>query len=275
MPKGRPIYALIVSGYANNERLDQLMVHRFARHLMNQGAYVHWAWWNNLLAPYMERPLHHNQSHPGTATDILSFTTPSAAELKAMPGENYQFLSDAKRFLQAIRQHNPEAVIILVGHSMGGRSVVDLANETDVLVDLVAPIDPVANRTYPWAGPNFLNASHYNWTRYRATRETFNGYRSMQWQLGEGCVPFGPWKKTWAEAAAGSGPLCVGQVHVHGAPHMTFGPNIINVYHRWQHEALFPFDYQDARLFSSNFPPGGSSIQLAVSTKSSGLDVGG
>jgi len=62
-PNGRPIYALIVSGSGSNKYLDELMVYNFARHLMARGAYVHYAWWNNLLAPYMERPLHHLQSH--------------------------------------------------------------------------------------------------------------------------------------------------------------------------------------------------------------------
>src|SRR5688572_32687151 len=33
VPNGRPIYALIVSGYASNRDLDELMVYNFARHL--------------------------------------------------------------------------------------------------------------------------------------------------------------------------------------------------------------------------------------------------
>src|SRR5690349_1367354 len=65
VPNGRPIYALIVSGFGSNKYLDELMTYNFARHLMARGAYVHYAWWNNLLAPYMERPLHHRDSHPG------------------------------------------------------------------------------------------------------------------------------------------------------------------------------------------------------------------
>jgi len=258
VPNGRPIYALIVSGYTNNAYLDQLMVYDFVRHLMDQGAYVHYAWWNNLLAPYMERPLHHPQSHPGTASDITSFTTPAAAENKAVPGENHQFLADAKRFLSAIRAHNPEAVIVLVGHSMGGHSVAQLANETNVLIDLVAPIDPVWSRTYPWVGPAFQDTPHYNWTRYRATSEDFKGYRSMEWKadppFGGECVPFGPWRQRYSDAATDSTVPCGGMVHIHGASHMTFGSNIINLYHRWQHEAKFPFDFAAARLFNSGFP---------------------
>jgi len=281
VPNGRPIYALIVSGYSQNSHLDQLMTYSFARHLMAQGAYVHYAWWNNLLAPYMERPLHHAQSHPGISSDMLAnFTTASAAEGKAMPGENYQFLADAKLFLSAIRENNPEAVIIIVGHSMGGHSVAQLANETTVLIDLLAPIDPVANRTYPWAAPSFQSEPHYNWTRYRATRESFNGYRSMTWSggLGGECIPTGPWLQSWGEASSGSTHLlCLGQVHVHGAPHMTLQSNVINLYHRWQEEALFPFDFGDVRLFNPGFafPAGGSQIQTVLGMQSSGSESGG
>jgi hypothetical protein len=284
VPNGRPIYALIVSGYGNNEYLDQLMVYRFARHLMDQGAYVHWAWWNNLLAPYMERPLHHNQSHPGNPASLLNFVHPVSAQNKAVPGENYQFLSDAKLFLQAIRANNPEAVIILVGHSMGGRSVVDLAKETNVLIDLLAPIDPVANRTYPWAGLPEQDEPHYNWTRYRATRAEVN-YYSMRcpdpdWPnlcTQANCVAFGSPKKSYEAAGEGSiGVPCSGKVFVH-APQMTFGSNIINLHHRWQHEAKFPYDFATAELFNPNypFPPGGTENQVAVATKSSGADPGG
>jgi len=278
VPNGRPIYALIVSGYSTNAHLDQLLVYDFARHLMAQGAYVHYSWWNNLLAPYMERPLHHSQSDPATGDSVVAtFATPAAAEAKATPGENYQFLADAKHFLAAIRANNPEAVIVVVGHSMGGHSVAQLANETDVLIDLLAPIDPVASRTYPWALPSQQSQSHFNWTRYRATRESFNGYRSMTWSggvFGE-CIPTGPWRKAWGEAVAGSThALCLGEVHVHGAPHMTLGSNVVNLYHRWQHEAPFPFDYDDVRLFNPGypFPPGGSQNQLLVATQSSGSE---
>jgi pimeloyl-ACP methyl ester carboxylesterase len=276
VPNGRPIYALIVSGYKQNAYFDELLVYNFARHLMAQGAYVHYAWWNNLLAPYMERPLHTNQSHPGTATDILSFTTPESAEDKAVPGEDYQFLADAKLLLQAIRDHNPSAMIIVVGHSMGGGAVVHLAKQSDVLIDLAAPIDPVNNRTYPWAGLTFQGASHFNWTRWRITRGNFLGYRSLQFGgIGEGCVSFGPWHKTWSEAALASTGICVGQVQVHGASAMTFGSNVLNLYHRWQHENLFPFDYEDSPTFNTSYPSGGSQVQSAVTTQAAGSDSGG
>jgi hypothetical protein len=131
VPNGRPIYALIVSGYANNNYLDEMMVYEFARHLMAQGAYVHYSWWNNLLAPYMERPLHHSQSDPGSlSSNTLNFVTANAAGQKAVPGEDYQVVADAEAFLSAIRENNPSAMIVVVGHSLGGGAVVPLASRT-------------------------------------------------------------------------------------------------------------------------------------------------
>ena len=154
VPNDRPIYALIISGYASNAYLDELMLYNFARHLMAGGAYVHYAWWNNLLAPYMERPLHHLQSHPGSLTgNVLNFTTATQAGEKAVPAEDYQMVADATRFLSAIREHNPSAIIIVAGHSMGGGSTVHIGAQADVVIDLLAPIAPVGNRNYPWAGP--------------------------------------------------------------------------------------------------------------------------
>lgn len=38
IPNGRPIYALIVSGYSSNAYLDELMLYNFARFLMDKGA---------------------------------------------------------------------------------------------------------------------------------------------------------------------------------------------------------------------------------------------
>src|SRR5207248_429403 len=96
VPNGRPIYALIVSGYESNRYLDELMVYNFARYLLTNGAYVHYAWWNNLLAPYMERPLHHPQSHPGSlAGSMANFDAVDDASHKALPGEDYQFVEAA------------------------------------------------------------------------------------------------------------------------------------------------------------------------------------
>ena len=66
IPNGRPIYALLVSGFYQNRDLDMFHWYEFAKDLQAKGAYVHYAWWNNLLAPYMERPLHNANSVPST-----------------------------------------------------------------------------------------------------------------------------------------------------------------------------------------------------------------
>ena len=210
VPNGRPIYALIVSGFGSNKYLDQLMTYNFARHLMARGAYVHYAWWNNLLAPYMERPLHHPQSHPGGVSfkALGDFVTAAEASTKAAPGEDYQFVADAMLFLSAIRQNNPSAIIIVVGHSMGGGSVVHLGAKTDVVVDILAPFDPTNNRNYPWMPPLTETVLRtYNWTRWRVTRNTFLGFRELDRQ-GLNCVPAGPWLKDYTEAQANSSLIC-------------------------------------------------------------------
>jgi hypothetical protein len=267
VPNGRPIYALFVSGYRQNADLDELIFYNFARHLQAQGAYVHWAWWNNLLAPYMERPLHTSQSHPGT--DLTNFTTQAQAANKAVPGEDYQFVEDAKRLLRAIRDNNPSAMIIVVGHSMGGSAVVHLASQSDVVIDIVAPIDPVNNRNFPWAGPFYQGTYHYNWTRWRVTRNNFLGYRDRR--LIDLCDPSGSWLANINDAFSN----CPAGIVVHQAGVLRFGSNVINLHHRWQNEATFPFDYEDTYTFNHTRPPGGTTSQSAVTTRAAGSDPGG
>jgi len=274
VPNGRPIYALVVTGYASNTYLDELMVYNFVRHLMAQGAYVHYAWWNNLLAPYMERPLHHLQSHPGSLTsNVLDFTTATQAGEKAVPAEDYQFVADAKLFLSAIREHNPSAMIIVVGHSMGGGATVHLGSQADVVIDLLAPIDPVGNRNFPWAGIAPAQ-SDFNWTRWRVSRDNFLGYRSSKWQgFGNGCVPVGPWLKNVNEID--NDLLCAGTVVLHNVNTLHFSSNIINLHHRYQQEAVFPFDYLTDHPFGHSPPPGGTTSQSAVAMQLAGSDPGG
>lgn len=259
VPNGRPIYALFVSGYGENKYLDELVFFNFARHLMSNGAYVHYAWWNNLLAPYMERPLHHNQSHPGNLQDDLtSFLTAQAAASKAFPGEDYQFVADATRFISAIREHNPNAIVMVVGHDMGGGAVIHLAKNTNTLIDLLAPIDPVGNRNYPWSGLH-PDQKDFNWTRWRVTRDHFLGYKSAELKLNPlRCEPVGPFLKDRTEATADPG--C--EVFVHNAPVEQFDQTLINLHHRYQTEALLPFDFQNAYFFAHNPPPGGTTSQL-------------
>jgi hypothetical protein len=270
VPNGRPIYALIVSGFGSNKYLDQLMVYNFARHLMARGAYVHYAWWNNLLAPYMERPLHHSQSHPGglSAEALGNFLTAADASNKAAPGEDYQFVADAKLFLSAIRQNNPNAIIIVVGHSMGGGSVVHLGAQTDVVIDILAPFDPTNNRNYPWSGPLGIGPPprpDFNWTRWRVTRDTFLGYQSAHWGgIGVGCVASGPWLKDVNDR--NNDLPCADTIFVHDAPTLQFGSRVINLHHGWQHEWFFPFDYLQTYTFGHSPPPGGSTWQMPIPT---------
>jgi pimeloyl-ACP methyl ester carboxylesterase len=228
IPHGRPIYALLVSGFAQNKGLDMFHWYNFARCLQEKNAYVHYAWWNNLLAPYMERPLHNpasipsTQDHPrhdtegqynGLTWSILYpiFKVPGTENFptKAIPAEDHQFQADAEVMLKAIRKHHPKAVIILVGHSMGGNAITRLADNMpdDFVIDLVAPIDPVGNRTclptYPPSG-NFLNhcSGNNHFTRYHAVREDW----------------------FWAPV-----------------PVREFGTNIKYLYHRYQTESLPPY----------------------------------
>lgn len=268
IPNGRPIYALIVSGYANNAYLDEMMVYNFTRFLQSKGAYVHYAWWNNLLAPYMARPLHHSQSTPGSLTkNALNFTSAKKAGKKAVPAEDYQFVADAKLMLSAIREHNPGAMIIVVGHSMGGGAVVHLGSQTDVLIDILAPIDPVNNRNYPWAGlaeADAKNHPDYNWTRWRVTRDNFLGYTKLV-KDGLQCVPEGPWIRDRTET--GSDLFCKAVSNAHAAPQLVFGSNIINLHHRWQNEYLFPFDYKKNYEFGHDQPTNGTTSQKSVAMK--------
>jgi hypothetical protein len=164
IPSGRPVYALLVSGFHQNRNLDMLHWLDFAKYLQQRGAYVHYAWWNNLLAPYMERPLHYTGSVPSTgpipwhdnalfrigdSTSTWGWVDPRPYPTKAIPADDHQFQQDAKLLLETIRAHDPTAKIVLVGHSMGGNSVVRLADSmpSDFEIDLLAPIDPVGNRT--------------------------------------------------------------------------------------------------------------------------------
>ena len=281
VPNGRPIYALIVSGYNSNTWLDQMMLYHFARYLMSKGAYVHYSWWNNLLAPYMERPLHSLQSYPGDiglVPNLLHFNSGEAANEKALPGEDYQFLADAKLFLTAIRQNNPNAIIIVAGHSMGGATVVHLATQTNELIDILAPIDPVGNRNFPWAGALRDNERDYNWTRWRASRDNFLGYRKSYNAgtfLNRDCQPTGGWLRD-VPAPTSNDLVCLPIFFAdNNALVVKFRSNVINLFHRYQQEARFPFDFADSYHFGHTLGPNSISTQMAITTQSDGIDLFG
>jgi len=244
IPNGRPIYAFLVNGFDQNKDFDMFHFYNFAKCIYKRAedydkkAYVHFAWWNNLLAPYMKKPLHNDKSVPSkvhgaldASADYFGFLydpnklTPglipgtyiSGYPTKAIPAEDYQFQKDAKAVLYAIREHNTEAAIILVGHSMGGDSVVRLAGSmpANFKIDLLAPIDPVGNRTClpnsPLANPvqmalnNTTCDGAYNFTRFQATHTDWYWY---------------PYRISYKNK------------------------NIKYLFHRWQNEAAFPFDWE-------------------------------
>lgn len=226
IPRGRPIYAFLVSGFQQNNNLDMFHFYNFAKCLQAKGAYIHYAWWNNLLAPYMEKPLHNEISTSG-ARSILDYRTFHDYNIwpynqsvsgfyptKAVPAEDYQFQQDAEAVLKAIKEDKPDAKIILVGHSMGGDAIARLASNTSVEIALVAPIDPVGNRTCLPLYESELNSpgdmtyrntrchGAFNFTRFMATHED------------------------WYERPRGRSFV-----------------NVSYLYHQWQEETFFPLDY--------------------------------
>ena len=237
IPNGRPIYAFLVNGFDQNHNLNMFHFYNFARCMfrltenLDKKAYVHFAWWNNLLAPYMEKPLHNDASVPSkvlgaldASSDYFGFSYDPNVDpfwkrvpTKAIPAEDYQFQKDAKAVLEAIRENNPDAAIILVGHSMGGDSVIRLADSMpeDFAIDLLAPIDPVGNRTClpnsPLANPGQM--AWHNTTCYGA--HTFTRFRATHtdWY-------YEPYRISYKDN------------------------NIGYLYHRWQNEAAFPFDWE-------------------------------
>ena len=230
IPNGRPIYALFVHGYTQNIGFDQLLCYSFAKRLMEDGAYVHYAWWNNLCEEYMGGALHHENANPGTLGLGGVWNGAVNPDAKALPVDDYQFQADAEAFLQAIRTNNPNAMIIVAGHSMGGAAVARLGSDTKVVIDILAPLDPVGNRSRPWY--DYGASFYHNWTRYRIAHE----------DLVEGKPIPDPEQRR------------------------TFGTNVINLFHRYQMEYEFPMDHQYRVHFVHNIPPGGSSTQRSVAT---------
>jgi pimeloyl-ACP methyl ester carboxylesterase len=262
IPKGRPIYAFLVSGFYQNGNLDMFHWYNFAQCLQEEGAYVHYAWWNNLLEPYMRGPLHNPDSTPGyevnPAHDNAIFIFGEDYPNKALPAEDYQFQKDAAAVLTAISREEPDAAIILVGHSMGGNAIARLAENIDFNVEiaLLAPIDPVGNRTclpcYADHQTRCVNGSLY------------------------ACS--GAWNfKRW---------YAIRKDHFMEAPfvlttHRVIRSNVGYLYHRWQNEMLPPFDWLDTQFFhypsatrDTSIHSDSTNIQAMIAfSASSGFDV--
>src|SRR5690606_17056973 len=206
-------------------------------------------------------------SQPGNlGINLAQLTTIASASEKALPGEDYQFVADAKILLTKIRENNPNAIIIVAGHSMGGGAVVHLGSETNELIDILAPIDSVGNRNIPFAGVGRSATRDFNWTRWRVSRNGFLGYKQSEYTdtiFNPNCNATGPWLIK-PPLLGSTDPLCLFTMFVHNAPKITFGSNIVNLHHRYQQEAFFPFDFSDSYHFGHNMPPGGNSTQMAV-----------
>jgi hypothetical protein len=287
IPNGCRIYALFVSGYMANRDLDQLMFYKLAKLVAENDGYVHWAWWNNLLKEYLARPLHGlpgpaPQPTPGNlaGTHALGFvpTDLPGGVPKAVPEDDFQFQSDAKFMLKEIRQRNPDALIIVAGHSMGGNAVVRLGSDPTVPIDLLAPIDPVGNRSLPIglpqvAGDVFAGLGGllrtFNWNRWRVANEML-GWRQrdcvrnslglcqdmdprpfrISFQCINGPLLQSP-PRVLGVLVGSRAPLVCPQIFpeaVSRRPHI--GANVRHFYHRWQQEFLFPFDFNSSAPIS-------------------------
>jgi pimeloyl-ACP methyl ester carboxylesterase len=261
LPNGCSIYAIFVSGYSVNPMLNYLSFYKLAKFIAERNGYVHYAWWNNFMGEYLRGPLHGDDLAPaltpGGATHGLGFVPQDApgGPPKAVPEEDVQFQADAKRVIAAIRQHNPNAVIVVAGHSMGGNAVVRLGATTSTRIDVLAPIDPVGNRSSPVGTPVL---GTYNWTRWRVANELL-GYRQRDCErIGPLCRDFDPRPFRFTPRCiigpllsepplVGSrAPLQCPQAHpivVTQRPRIR--ANVRMLYHRWQKEFPFPFDVLD------------------------------
>jgi hypothetical protein len=281
LPKGCRIYALFVSGYSVNPRLDHLSFYKLAQFVAANDGYVHYAWWNNLFGEYLSRPLHGGAlpvtvSLPplGAVSVQLTpgdlFNTHAAGFVpadidspmpKAIPAEDTQFQQDAKLLLEAVRSHNPDALIIVGGHSMGGNAVARLGTDTTTLIDLLAPIDPVGNRNNPRGTPG---TKYYNWTRWRVANNLL-GYRQLDCErnalgLCEDKDPrlfhvsyhcFVTPMTTTPPLLGSKAPLACPRLEpiIVTGPRPRIGSKVRFLYHRWQKEFVFPFDFgADERL---------------------------
>jgi pimeloyl-ACP methyl ester carboxylesterase len=289
LPNGCRIYALFVSGYERNRNLDELTFYKVAKFVMENDGYVHWAWWNNLLKEYMAGPLHPGDAitlpligtlgpNPGGLLGVhaLGFVPSTVLDVvpKAVPEEDVRFQADARTMLAAIRAHNPDAIIVVAGHSMGGDAVARLGANTDVKIDLLAPIDPVGNRSSPVGK---LTDRTFNWTRWRATQEVFRGFRRADCVRNPSfpllCQDFDPRPFHFSFRCTAAGPfldapvfpatfapgICPGPV-VDPGTRRGFGRNIIRLYHRWQKEAVFPFDFLADEFFGHWAPLNAGSL---------------
>ncbi len=310
LPNGCRIYALFVSGYSRNPSLDELTFYNAAKFVMEHDGYVHWAWWNNVLKPYLGGPVRPGLTFTNPVTGVVHPPTPGGVtagagfvplahefdvQPKAVPEDDFHFQADARLLLRAIRQHNPDAIIVVAGHSMGGNAVARLGTARDVDIDLLAPIDPVGNRSSPVGRPTAADPRPdrtYNWTRWRATRE-FRGFRMRDcvrnavglcqnfgtvFRPDYRCRNLDPLLTAPPPLPGSLAPLICPGPWVDSGVRLQFGGNVKRLYHRWQNEAIFPFDYQTHEIYLHHAPRSQASVtgsrnyQAPVVTCAAGAD---
>jgi hypothetical protein len=273
LPNGCSIYAIFVSGYSVNPRLNYLTFYKLAKFVAERNGYVHYAWWNNFMGEYLRGPLHDSgvpelQPSPGGAIHGLGFVPlhlpGGVGPAKAMPEEDVQFQADVRAVLAEVRARNPNALIIVAGHSMGGNAVVRLGATPGVQIDVLAPIDPVGNRSTPVGIPGRF---FFNWTRWRVAND-LKGYKRVDcrrtpsgicedfddrpFHVSYRCQAVGPLLSQPPVFPSFAPAICP---RVFEDPYLVLGDrprigaNVRMLYHRWQKEFPFPFDVlQDERI---------------------------
>lgn len=284
LPNGCSIYAFLVAGYSQNRNFNEIVFYKLAEFVAKNNGYVHVSWWNNLLSPYMAGPLHPRtiviERLFGLLQPIVIPPTPAFSENllenlvtfvpldldlpKANPDEDFQFQSDMALVIKTIRDHNPNAIIVVAGHSMGAASVARLGLNKTLQIDLLAPIDPGNNRDMPYG---ILGTNTANRSRWRTTFE-WRGYK--QWDCKRNsngfCKDFDDRLFVFRGECTEVGPFLLTQPVLATRPNIgcfrlfpyvdtgfknVWSDNIKHLYHRWQTEFGPPSDFLQSYPFAS------------------------
>ncbi len=213
----------------------------------------------------------------------------------ANPEDASGFKQRAATWISAVRANNPHALIVVAGQGMGGTSAVQLAVDYPAVeIDLLAVIDPIGIQTLPEGRSGFPD---FNWTRWRAVRGTFQGYKRADcirdpnffnlcrdfdpnlFGISFRCTTVGGWLQSPPSFPGTDAPLiCPGPI-VDAGTRLRIGVNVKRLYHRWQTEFTpFPQDNQASEAFAHYAPRSdstflqGSNYQHPIATCRSGLD---